>query len=235
MWSNAICERMIGTLRRELFDRLLIVNEHHLRRVLTEYLRHYNAARPHLPSARSQRLKLTPGRRRSTSPSTGSAGNKSSADSRTSTRWPPDSPTLLQEESRSPPRSRIRAPQGQPACPPPAQIRHSATASPSPVLLPHRWRIHFRRDTRRVQPPHPALRPGRPRVPHIPRRLFPLDQQHPRRPHSRQPSRRHRTRPQLPSRRRTRTSPPPDHPCHRRRLPRRQLPVAAIRIRAARR
>jgi putative transposase len=38
---------MIGTLRRELFDRVLIVNEHHLRRVLTEYLRHYNTARPH--------------------------------------------------------------------------------------------------------------------------------------------------------------------------------------------
>ncbi len=45
--ANAICERMIGTLRRELFDRLLIVNERHLRRVLTDYLRHYNAARPH--------------------------------------------------------------------------------------------------------------------------------------------------------------------------------------------
>ena len=28
-------------------DRLLIVNEHHLRRVLTEYLLHYNSARPH--------------------------------------------------------------------------------------------------------------------------------------------------------------------------------------------
>jgi putative transposase len=45
--ANAICERMIGTLRRQLFDRLLIVNEHHLRRVLTVYLRHYNTARPH--------------------------------------------------------------------------------------------------------------------------------------------------------------------------------------------
>jgi hypothetical protein len=31
----------------ELFDRLLIVNEHHLRRVLTEYLLHCNTARPH--------------------------------------------------------------------------------------------------------------------------------------------------------------------------------------------
>ena len=45
--ANAICERIIGTLRRELFDRLLIVNEHHLRQVLTEYLRHYNTGRPH--------------------------------------------------------------------------------------------------------------------------------------------------------------------------------------------
>ena len=47
MRGNAICERIIGTLRRELFGRLLIVNEHHLRWVLTECLRHYNAARPH--------------------------------------------------------------------------------------------------------------------------------------------------------------------------------------------
>jgi transposase InsO family protein len=45
--ANAIGERFIGTLRRELLDRLVIVNEHHLHRVLTEYLRHYNTARPH--------------------------------------------------------------------------------------------------------------------------------------------------------------------------------------------
>jgi transposase InsO family protein len=45
--ANAICERMIGTLRRELLDRLLIINERHLRQVLTEYLHHYNTARPH--------------------------------------------------------------------------------------------------------------------------------------------------------------------------------------------
>jgi transposase InsO family protein len=56
--ANAVCERMIGTVRRELFDRLLIVNEHHLRQVLTEYLIHYNTARPHralgqLPPARA--------------------------------------------------------------------------------------------------------------------------------------------------------------------------------------
>jgi hypothetical protein len=45
--ANAICERMIGTLRRELLDRILIVNERHLRRVLTVYMSHFNTARPH--------------------------------------------------------------------------------------------------------------------------------------------------------------------------------------------
>jgi putative transposase len=45
--ANAVCERMIGTLRRELFDRVLVVNERHLRRILTIYLHHFNAARPH--------------------------------------------------------------------------------------------------------------------------------------------------------------------------------------------
>jgi transposase InsO family protein len=45
--ANAVCERMMGTLRRELLDRMLIINEHHLRQVLTEYLTHYNASRPH--------------------------------------------------------------------------------------------------------------------------------------------------------------------------------------------
>ena len=45
--ANAICERAIGELRRELFDRMLIVNEEHLRRTLTTYLAHRNEARPH--------------------------------------------------------------------------------------------------------------------------------------------------------------------------------------------
>jgi transposase InsO family protein len=45
--ANAICERMIGTLRRELLDRVLIVNQRHLRRVATVYLSHFNACRPH--------------------------------------------------------------------------------------------------------------------------------------------------------------------------------------------
>ena len=44
---NAICERLVGTLRRELLDRVLILGEAHLRAVLTQYQVHYNTARPH--------------------------------------------------------------------------------------------------------------------------------------------------------------------------------------------
>jgi putative transposase len=44
---NAICERLVGTRRRELLDRVLILGEAHLRTVLTDYQAHYNTARPH--------------------------------------------------------------------------------------------------------------------------------------------------------------------------------------------
>ncbi|MFI6298599.1 integrase core domain-containing protein [Nonomuraea sp. NPDC050790] len=45
--ANAYVERWIGGLRRELLDRMLIVNARHLRRVLAEYEAHFNEHRPH--------------------------------------------------------------------------------------------------------------------------------------------------------------------------------------------
>jgi putative transposase len=44
---NATCERLVGTLRREILDRVLILGEAHLRATRTEYQQHCNAARPH--------------------------------------------------------------------------------------------------------------------------------------------------------------------------------------------
>ena len=45
--ANAIAERWIGTVRRELLDRILIINRQHLTAVLTEYVAHFNDHRPH--------------------------------------------------------------------------------------------------------------------------------------------------------------------------------------------
>ncbi len=44
---NATCERLVGTLRREVLDRVLILGQRHLHAVLAEYQAHYNTARPH--------------------------------------------------------------------------------------------------------------------------------------------------------------------------------------------
>ena len=45
--ANAIAERVVGTLRRECLDHLIIVNERHLRSLLREYVVYYNHVRPH--------------------------------------------------------------------------------------------------------------------------------------------------------------------------------------------
>src|SRR5271157_2303990 len=44
---NVTCERLVGTLRREILDRMLILGGRHLHAVLTAYQAHYNTARPH--------------------------------------------------------------------------------------------------------------------------------------------------------------------------------------------
>jgi len=47
-WQNGHMERLIGTLRRECLDRMLIFGEAHLRRTLTLYTCYYNESRTHL-------------------------------------------------------------------------------------------------------------------------------------------------------------------------------------------
>jgi len=45
--ANAFCERLVGTIRRECLDFLIPLNERHLRKILKEWVAHYNQSRPH--------------------------------------------------------------------------------------------------------------------------------------------------------------------------------------------
>jgi putative transposase len=47
-WQNGYCERVIGTIRRECLDHVIVLSEQHLRRVLKEYLVYYHESRTHL-------------------------------------------------------------------------------------------------------------------------------------------------------------------------------------------
>jgi transposase InsO family protein len=47
-WQNPYVERLIGTLRRECLDHIVVLNETHLRRLLSQYLIYYHRARTHL-------------------------------------------------------------------------------------------------------------------------------------------------------------------------------------------
>jgi putative transposase len=45
--ANAVCERFLGSVRRECLDHTLILGERHLGRILAEYVGHFNRGRPH--------------------------------------------------------------------------------------------------------------------------------------------------------------------------------------------
>jgi putative transposase len=47
-WQNPYVERLIGSIRRECLDHMIVINEAHLRRVLTAYSRYYHRSRTHL-------------------------------------------------------------------------------------------------------------------------------------------------------------------------------------------
>lgn len=46
--ANAYCERLVGSIRRECLDFMIPLSEKHLRRILAEWVTHYNQGRPHL-------------------------------------------------------------------------------------------------------------------------------------------------------------------------------------------
>ena len=66
---NAICERFLGGLRRECLDHVLLLGEDHLRRVLAEWVGHFNGGRPHqgigqrIPNQRQRPGRVEPCRR----------------------------------------------------------------------------------------------------------------------------------------------------------------------------
>jgi transposase InsO family protein len=47
-WQNPYCERVIGTLRRDCLDHVIVLGEQHLRRILRKYLEYVHGSRTHL-------------------------------------------------------------------------------------------------------------------------------------------------------------------------------------------
>ena len=55
-WQSPYVERLIGSIRRECVDRVIVLNEAHLRRILTSYFAYYHEARTHLSLERNAPL-----------------------------------------------------------------------------------------------------------------------------------------------------------------------------------
>lgn len=63
-WQNGIAERFVGNCRRDLLDHVIVLNERHLKRLMTEYVRYFHQDRTHLGL-----VKETPaGRAKATNP-----------------------------------------------------------------------------------------------------------------------------------------------------------------------
>jgi putative transposase len=58
--ANAIAERFVGSVRRELLDRTLIINQRNATTVLGEYQHHYNSHRPHRALGQAAPLRPLP-------------------------------------------------------------------------------------------------------------------------------------------------------------------------------
>lgn len=47
-WQNGVAERFVGSCRRDLLDHVIVLNERHCKRLITEYIRYYHDDRTHL-------------------------------------------------------------------------------------------------------------------------------------------------------------------------------------------
>jgi putative transposase len=48
VWQNGVAERWVESCRRDLLDHVIAINERHLKRLLTDYVRYYHEDRTHL-------------------------------------------------------------------------------------------------------------------------------------------------------------------------------------------
>jgi transposase InsO family protein len=63
-WQNGYAERLIGSIRRECLDHVVVLSERHLRHLLLCYIKYYNGARTHLAldkMRRSRAPSIAPG------------------------------------------------------------------------------------------------------------------------------------------------------------------------------
>ena len=51
-WQNGVAERWVGSVRRDILDHVIVLNQRHLRRLLNEYVRYYHEDRTHLGLAK---------------------------------------------------------------------------------------------------------------------------------------------------------------------------------------
>jgi transposase InsO family protein len=51
-WQNGVAERWVGSCRRDLLDHVIVLNEQHLKRLMSEYVRYYHEDRTHLGLAK---------------------------------------------------------------------------------------------------------------------------------------------------------------------------------------
>jgi transposase InsO family protein len=51
-WQNGDAERWVGNCRRDLLDHVIVFNQHHLKRLVNDYVRYYHDDRTHLSLAK---------------------------------------------------------------------------------------------------------------------------------------------------------------------------------------